>query len=294
MLSGIGPADELRSHGIGITADLPGVGQNLMDHPEVPILATANGPYGYFGHTDGWRMIMHGIQFKLFGTGLVTSAGVEAGAFVNPIDPDAEPMVQAFCVPFVYLDRDLLKLIKPTYGLTVTTVVTKPKSRGYVKLRSSNPGDMPIVSPSLLKHPDDMAMMIAGQRYFLRAFHNPPLGSRVDRILRPDPSDLSDEALAAHCKRVVKTNYHPAGTCRMGPDGDRMAVLDAALRVRGIDNLRIADMSACPNINSGNTAAPAMMLGDRCASFLLGEEAAGMAAATRSINSREKVLPNLH
>jgi len=269
MLSGIGPADELRTQGIDVVADLPGVGQNLIDHPEVPILATCNGPYGYFTHTSGWRMLMHGIQFKVFGTGVITSAGVEAGAFINPLDPDAEPTIQAFCVPFVYLDRDLLQLIKPTYGVTVTTVVTKPKSRGFVRLASADPADMPIVSPHLLKHSDDMAMMIAGQKFFLRAFQNPPLGNRIDRVLRPDPNDLSDEALAAHCRKMVKTNYHPAGTARMGADGDPMAVLDAAMRVRGIDNLRVADMSACPNINSGNTAAPAMMLGDRCASFIL-------------------------
>ncbi len=269
MLSGIGPADHLAAHGIPVVADLPGVGQNLIDHPEVPILASCNGPYGYFTHTGGWRMLMHGIQFKLFGTGVVTSAGVEAGAFVNPLDQDAEPTIQAFCVPFVYLDRDLLQLIKPTYGVTVTTVVTKPKSRGFVKLASANPTDMPVVSPHLLKHPDDMATMIAGQKFFLRAFQNPPLGNKIDRILRPDPTNLSDEALAAHCKKMVKTNYHPAGTARMGADGDGMAVLDAAMRVRGVDNLRVADMSACPNINSGNTAAPAMMLGDRCATFML-------------------------
>jgi choline dehydrogenase-like flavoprotein len=279
MLSGIGPADELRQHRIDVVADLPGVGQNLIDHPEVPILATCNGPYGYFTHTSGWRMLMHGIQFKMFGTGVVTSAGVEAGAFVNPLDIDAEPTIQAFCVPFVYLDRDLLQLIEPTYGVTVTTVVTKPKSRGFVRLASANPADMPIVSPQLLKHSDDMAMMIAGQRFFLRAFQSPPLGNRIDRILRPEPNDLSDGALAAHCKRMVKTNYHPAGTARMGADGDPMAVLDAAMRVRGVENLRVADMSACPNINSGNTAAPAMMLGDRCASFILQSQPAVKADA---------------
>jgi len=279
MLSGIGPAGELRTHGIEVVADLPGVGQNLIDHPEVPILATCNGPYGYFKHTDGWRMLMHGIQFKVFGTGIINSAGVEAGAFVNPLDPDGEPTVQAFCVPFVYLDRDLLQLIKPTYGVTVTTVVTKPKSRGFVRLASANPVDMPIVSPHLLKHPDDMAMMIAGQKFFLHAFQNPPLGNRIGRIMRPHPSDLSDDALAAHCKKMVKTNYHPAGTARMGADGDRMAVLDAAMRVRGVDNLRVADMSVCPDITSGNTAAPAMMLGDRCASFILHRQPAADAQA---------------
>jgi choline dehydrogenase len=148
--------------------------------------------------------------------------------------------------------------------------VTKPKSLGFVKLRSANPADMPIVSPHLLKDEADMATMIAGQRFFLRAFQNAPLGDRIERILRPDPADLSDETLATHCKRMVKTNYHPAGTARMGPDGDRMAVLDAAMRVRGVENLRVADMSACPTINAGNTAAPAMMLGDRCADFILG------------------------
>lgn len=270
MLSGIGPTDELKAHGIAVTVESPGVGQNLIDHPEVPILATCNGPYGYFKHTGGWRMIMHGLQFKIFGTGVITSSGVEAGAFVNPADPEAEPSIQAFCVPFVYLDRDLLKLIEPTYGATITTVVTKPKSRGFVTLRSGSPADMPIVSPHLLRDPADMATMIAGQRFFLRAFQNPPLGDRIAQILRPDADDLSDESLATHCRRMVKTNYHPVGTARMGPDGDRMAVLDASMRVRGVENLRVADMSACPNINAGNTAAPAMMLGDRCASFILG------------------------
>lgn len=283
MLSGIGPADELKRHGIAVVADLPGVGQNLMDHPEVPIIATFNGPYGYHGHGEGWRMIRHGAHFKLFGGGRILSAGVEAGAFVNPLDPDAEPSLQAFCVPDIYLDRDVLDAVEKTHGVTITTVVTKPKSRGFVKLRSADPSDMPVVSPHLLQHPDDMKTMIAGQRFFLRAFENGPLGARVARVVRPDPSDLSDEALTTHCKRLVKTNYHPAGTCKMGADGDRMAVLDAQLRVRGIENLRVADMSICPNINAGNTAAPAMMIGDRCASFILDANLASQHMEDRSV-----------
>ncbi|MBZ9759734.1 GMC family oxidoreductase [Mesorhizobium sp. CA8] len=269
MLSGIGPAEELSRHDIACVVDLPGVGQNLIDHPEVPIIATANGPYGYFKQGQGWRMIKNGLHFKLFGAGTILSAGVEAGAFVNPTDPNDEPTIQAFCVPHVYLDRDILTLVENTYGLTVTTVVVKPKSRGFVKLRSADPNDMPVVSPHLLKHQDDMKQMIAGQRYFLKAFHAKPLADRIKAVAVPREDDLSDAALERHCKRFVKTNYHPAGTCRMGPDSDRMAVLDAAMRVRGIENLRVADMSVCPNINAGNTAAPAMMLGDRCADFIL-------------------------
>ena len=272
MLSGIGPAEHLQQFGITVNAPLQGVGQHLIDHPEVPITALANGPYGYYKQGVGLRMLKNGIQFKLFGSGPVTSAGVEAGAFVNPDDPDAPPTIQAFCVPIVYLDRDTTDLVDDGYGLTVTTVVVKPKSRGEVRLSSSDPFAMPLVSPNLLKHPDDMKAMVAGQRFFINAFKASPLAQHIDRIAIPSPDDLSDEALEAHCKRFVKTNYHPASTARMGADGDPMAVLDARMRVRGIDNLRVCDMSAVPNINAGNTNAPAMMLGDRCADLIMGKD----------------------
>ena len=270
MLSGIGPAEHLRMHGIRPLVDLPGVGQNLIDHPEVPIIALANGPYGYYRQGTGWRMIRNGLQFKLLGSGPILSAGVEAGAFVNPVEPDALPSIQAFCVPIVYLDRDALGMVADGYGVTITTVVVKPRSRGFVRLRSANPSDMPLVSPHLLHDPDDARAMLAGQRFFLDAFRTRPLAGRIRRIVAPDPADLRDEALLAHCRRLVKTNYHPCGTCRMGPPGDADAVLDSRLRVRGVDGLRICDLSAMPNINAGNTAAPAMMLGSRCAELIRG------------------------
>ena len=270
MLSGIGPADRLTEFGIDVHADLSGVGQNLIDHPEVPITAFANGPYGYYKQGDGWRMLRNGLQFKLFGSGPGTSAGVEAGAFVNPVNPDGVPTIQAFCVPIVYLDRDALDELKDDYGVTITTVVVKPRSRGEVRLASADPSAMPLVSPNLLKHPDDMAAMIAGQRFFLDVMAAEPLAKRIAKVAIPDPSDRSDAALEAHCRRFVKTNYHPSGTARMGADGDPTAVLDARMRVRGIEGLRVCDMSAVPDINAGNTNAPAMMLGDRCAELVMG------------------------
>lgn len=279
MLSGIGPADHLAATGVPVVLDAPGVGQNLVDHPEVPVIAVANGPYGYYRQGTGWRMLWNGLQFKAFGSGRVLSVGFEAGAFVNPTDPAAPPTIQAFCVPIVYLDRDLLKVFDDTYGVTITTVVVKPRSRGFVRLRSADADAMPLVSPQLLKDEGDMATMIAGQRFFRDVLLTGPLGKRIEKVIAPAGPDLSDEAMAEHCRRFVKTNYHPAGTARMGADGDRMAVLDARLRVRGIDNLRVADMSACPNINAGNTAAPAMMLGDRCADFILGLDAPRAAAS---------------
>jgi choline dehydrogenase len=268
MLSGIGPADQLRAHGIAVLHDLPGVGENLIDHPEVPIIATTKGRHGYYRQGVGWRMLLNGLQFKLFGTGRITSAGVEAGAFVNPSDPNAEPTIQAFCVPIIYLDRDALGLVQDTYGVTVTTVVVKPRSRGFVRLRSGDPDDMPLVSPHLLKDGADLRTMIEGQRFFIEAFRKGPLATRIDRINIPDPDDLGDESLAAHCRRFVKTNYHPCGTCRMGPSDDAFAVLDSQLRVRGVEGLRVCDLSAMPTINAGNTNAPAMMMGSRCAEFV--------------------------
>ena len=191
MLSGIGPADPLRAHGIACVADLPGVGENLIDHPEVPIIALANGRYGYYKQGVGWRMLLNGAQFKLFGTGRITSAGVEAGAFVNPTDPDAEPTIQAFCVPIVYLDRDALGHVKDTYGVTITTVVVKPKSRGYVRLRSANPDEMPLVSPHLLKDPADARAMIDGSAFSCARFGAVrwPSGSgKSSRRRRPIPA----------------------------------------------------------------------------------------------------------
>ncbi|MEM8854561.1 MAG: GMC family oxidoreductase, partial [Pseudomonadota bacterium] len=203
---------------------------------------------------------------------------VEAGAFVNPRDRDGPPTIQAFCVPIVYLDRDTLGLVDDDYGITITTVVVKPKSRGTVTLRSSDPRAMPIVSPNLLKEEEDMRQMVEGQRFFLDAFSAPPLADKIKRIAIPEQGATDEEALRRHCKRFVKTNYHPASTMKMGADGDPLAVLDATLKVRGVEGLRVCDMSAVPDIVAGNTNATAMMLGLRCADFIMGRDSAGRSA----------------
>ena len=268
MLSGIGNAEELKKYEIPCIADLPGVGENLIDHPECLILAKANGPYGYYKQGVGWRMIKNGIQFKLLGSGPVNSTGVEAGAFINPINQDALPSIQAFFIPSIFMNSDTIGVIKDDYGMSITTVVTKPQSRGSVKLASANPNDRPQISLNLLKDENDLKMMIAGQKFFLDAFQTGPLGKKVKQILIPNVKNLDDQKLAVHCKKFVKTNYHPSGTAKMGADNDKMAVLDAKMRVRGVENLRVSDLSAVPNINSGNTSAPAMLLGLRCGDLI--------------------------
>jgi choline dehydrogenase len=269
MLSGLGPADQLRRHGIKVQADLPGVGSQLIDHPEVPLIAQTSGPWGYFGQGAGLPMVRHGMNFKLFGTGPINSVGFESGAFFNPKNPTGDPTVQAFFIPIMYLDRDLRSVMRETHGVTITTVLCRPKSRGSVTLRSANPADPPVVSPNLLGDPDDLSRMIEGQLFFRDALRTGPLGEKISRILAPADEDLDHSSMERHCRRFVKTNYHPCSTAPMGADHDAMAVLDARMAVRGITGLKVGDMSAPPNLIAGNTNALAMVLGRRCAAFVL-------------------------
>ncbi|MBN8999146.1 MAG: GMC family oxidoreductase, partial [Rhizobiales bacterium] len=244
MLSGLGAADLLHAHGLAVVADLPGVGRNLIDHPEVPVIGLFDGPYGYYGQGDGWRMLWNGLQYRLFRSGRITTTGFEAGAFVNPGAEDGLPTIQGYCVPIVYLDRDLRQTFSETYGVTISAVLLKPRSRGTVDLASADPLAPPVISPALLRDEADVAAMVAGVRFLRQVLEKGPLGRRVARIVAPADGELDDESLKRHCRRFVKTNYHPAGTARMGPDGDRDAVLDGAMRVRGVEGLRVADMSA--------------------------------------------------
>lgn len=268
MLSGLGPADHLREHDIDVVEDLSGVGQNLQDHPDVSVVARANGPYGYWKQDSGWNMIRNGLEFKLFKRGRITTTGLEAACFVNPLDPDAPPTHEAYCIPVLYLDDEKLKQIGDGYGVSIQTVLLQPYSCGEVRLASSDPSARPLVSPNFLSDERDMEAMRVGLRYFKETMQTPPLSDKVSEIVAP--LDFSDEGLTAHCKRVVKTNFHPVGTAKMGADGDSLAVCDSRMRVRGIEGLRVCDMSAAPKIPAGNTNAPAMMLGNRCADLVMG------------------------
>ncbi|MCC5972959.1 MAG: GMC family oxidoreductase [Rubellimicrobium sp.] len=267
MHSGIGPAKELSRNGIKQLVDLPGVGENLIDHPEITIVGIANGKYGYFKQGKGWQMLKNGLQFKLFGSGPVTTSGFEAGAIINPVNPDGTPTLQATCVPAVYVDPDAEGKVENTYGMTISIVLQKPNSRGTVRLRSPDPYDAPLVSPNLLLDEADMKQMLSGLRYFLDVFRTAPLASKIKTIALPVSE--TQEALEDYCRRFVKTNYHPVGTCKMGADSDRMSVLDSRMRVRGVPGLRVCDVSCAPNIVAGNTNAAALMVGDRCANFIL-------------------------
>jgi choline dehydrogenase len=266
LLSGLGPAGHLREFGIDVHADLPGVGQNLQDHHEVPIIAAAHGKYGYFGEDKGLRAAINGLQYLLFNAGPVTTTGIEACLFYDP-DGGERPTIQLYCVPIVYLDRDLSSA-EPTWGVTFTSCLLRPKARGTVKLRSASPDDQPLVDCNFFGHPDDLRLTIASLRHARDILDTEPFKSKLKAELLPGPAVQDDEALAKFCGQTVKTNYHPSGSLRMGPDSDPISVVDARLRVRGVEALRAIDCSIIPFIPSGNTNAPAMGIGSKAASLI--------------------------
>jgi len=285
MLSGLGPADALRAHGIAPVADLPGVGRNLQDHHEVPVIAATLRPSGYFGEDRGIRMILNGLQYFAFGTGPVTTTGIETCLFYDP-DGGERPTIQLYCCPIVYLDRDVSDE-KPTHGVTLTSCLLRPKARGSVRLRSADPAAAPIVDSNFFGDPDDLRLTLASMRFARTILAARPLADNVGREILPGPAAIDEAALTAHAARTVKTNYHPVGTARMGPDGDPDAVLDTRLRVRGVAGLRVIDCAAIPAIPSGNTNAAAIMIGHKAAAMIAAERTGGAGATGLSTRGTE-------
>jgi choline dehydrogenase len=271
MLSGIGPADHLRDFQIPIVADLAGVGQNLQDHHEVPVIATTRRASGYFGQDRSWRMVRNGLQYMLFGTGPVTTTGIEACVFYDP-DGGERPTIQLYCVPTVYLDRDVSSAA-PSHGVTFTSCLLRPKARGWVKLRSADPEAQPLVNCNFFGDPDDLRLTLASMRYARRILDTEPFKSKVREEILPGAAVTSDDELTHFAGQTVKTNYHPVGTARMGPESDPMTVVDPHLRVRGIEKLRVIDCSIMPLIVSGNTNAPAMAIGSKAAELIAADNA---------------------
>jgi len=274
MLSGIGPADDLRQLGISVKADLPGVGRNLQDHAGAPVSASAVGALGYFRQDSGIRMILNGLQYVLFGTGRVATNGVEACSYHVPEDGTGDPVVQIWCVPKTsYIDKDV-RGVPDIDGVTLHAVLLRPRSIGWVRLRSPDPDALPLVNPNYLGHPDDVRHLREGLRVARQIMAEAPLRDIVREEILPGSAATSDTALDDHLRRTVKTDYHPVGTCRMGSDDDVNAVVSPDLRVRGIERLRVVDASVMPKLVSANTNAPTMALADRAVSLMRGERAA--------------------
>jgi choline dehydrogenase len=158
-------------------------------------------------------------------------------------------------------------------GVTLHAVLLRPRSIGWVRLRSADPDELPLVNPNYLGHPADVRHLREGLRVARQIMAEAPLRDIVRKEILPGPTATSDAALDEHLRRTVKTDYHPVGTCRMGSDDDPDAVVSPDLRVRGIDGLRVVDASVMPKLVSANTNAPTMALADRAVSLMRGEDA---------------------
>ncbi|MCP4381734.1 MAG: NAD(P)-binding protein [Hyphomicrobiales bacterium] len=270
MLSGIGPADQLKNVGVPVVADLPGVGENLQDHVGAPLTASALGSYGYHRQDQGIRMIANGLEYLLFGRGRIATNGVEACSFHVPEDGTGDPVVQIWCVPKTsYVDGDV-RNVPDIDGVTLHAVLMRPRSNGWLRLRSSDPGDLPLIHPNYLGHPDDIAHLREGLRAARQILAARPLRDIVREELFPGADATDDASLDTHLRRTVRTDFHPVGTCRIGRNEDPAAVVDVRLRVRGVDGLRVIDASVMPKLVTANTNAPTMAIADRAISLMLG------------------------
>ena len=215
-------------------------------------------------------MIKNGIQYLLFNSGPVRSQGVDSCSFFNPenLEDKKDPKIKLYCVPIMYTDRDT-KGIKTDHGLTLTSCLMNPKSRGEVRIQSSNPLDLPLIDPNFLSHEDDMNVMLNAVKLARKVIQTKPLSDIVLEETVPGKSINSDEDLINYSKKMIKTNWHPVGTCKMGKDNDEMAVLNTKLEVKGIKNLRVFDVSMMPTIVGANTNAPAMAIADKATDLLL-------------------------
>ncbi len=265
LLSGIGPADHLRSVGVDVVHDLPGVGQNLQDHMDV-FLTAETAPVSYTGFDRLDRRLLQLFQYRFFKSGPMTAGPVEAGAFIRSSDAVLTPDIQVHCLPS-YLNGYGLPL-SGRHGITINTCHLRPRSTGSVTLRSSDPELPPFIDPNYCGDRDgyDWEIAVEGFRWGRRLLRTAAFAPLIRAETMPGGHVESDADVRAYIRRWSKTDYHPVGTCSMGSDA--MAVVDTQLRVRGLERHRVIDASVMPRLISGNTQAPAYMVGERGAAII--------------------------
>ena len=264
MLSGVGPADELRRHGIPVLHDAPGVGANLQDHLDVCTLWHSRQRVSYDRASElriAWDWFLRGRR----GAGCSNIA--EAGGFVrSPLACDERPDIQLHFVPAMLDDHGRRRLAGD--GYTLHACFLRPLSRGRITLSGPAPADRPRIQAHYLSDPGgvDLRMMLecarVSRRILAQAAFDPYRGAPIF----PERDGLDDAALEDFIRRKAESIYHPVGTCRMGRD--EAAVVDPQLRVRGVDGLRVVDASVMPSLVGGNTNAPTIMIAERAADLV--------------------------
>ncbi len=271
MLSGIGPGDALNAAGIGVVRDAPGTGRNLQDHLGYDHLYRATVPTMNQMLRPWHGKLREGVRFLLTRTGPLALSLNQAGGFVTVSDGTDGPDVQLYFSPVSYTrapagTRPLMSP-DPFPGFLLGFNPCRPTSRGHLALRPDDPAATPEIHPNYLDTGYDRRMMIAGTRLVRRLAGTAAFGGVIDRRIVPGPDDDGDAAILAHVRKAAWTVFHPCGTCRMGTDA--ASVVDERLRVRGVAGLRVADASIFPAIPSGNTNAPAIMVGERASDLIL-------------------------
>jgi choline dehydrogenase-like flavoprotein len=265
MLSGIGPAAELRTLGVRVALDLPGVGKNLQDHLNVNIVRRAKRGSTLDGKSRGLAPIGVALEFLFYGTGPGTSNIAEAGAFALSHLGAATPDIQYHFIPAQVVDHARQPMDGD--GVTLHACCLRPQSRGEIRLASSDPLAPPVLDPNYLAADYDLKILIEGLRQGREILAAPAFKPWLEEERLPGPAVQSDAELEDFIRATAETEYHPVGTCKMGSDA--MAVVDEKLRVRGVERLRVIDASIMPAVVSGNTNAPVIMIAEKGADMML-------------------------
>ena len=274
LLSGIGPADDLRAHGLGVVADLAGVGANLHDHPEITVRQACTEPISLDDDMRPLGRAMIGLRWLLTHNGLGATNHFDAGAFIRSRAGIEHPDLQISLIP-MDVSADVAKWGRSTgqHAFTTHVDVMRPTSRGRLWLRSADPAAPPRLVINYMQTQEDINALVAAVR-LVREIHAQPAFDRYrSEELAPGPKIRDDAEIVAWLRAHVGTCYHLVGTCRMGRDTDPGAVVDDRCRVRGIANLRVVDASIMPDVVSGNTNAPTIMIAEKAADLVLGRKA---------------------
>jgi len=281
QLSGIGPGALLRGHGIAVVVDLPGVGENLQDH----LIVSENyrlkpGTLSINELTRGVRLVGEALKYALTRRGVLTLSAAHIAAFCKSRPDLAGPDIQFHILPATVdgeaLVRDQQMRLEKLPGISIAPCQLRPESRGSVRIASPDPFAHPAIQPNYLADPLDQEVIVAALKWGRRIAAQAPLADHIEHELAPGEEIRNDADLLEYARRAGTTLYHPVGTCAMGRGAG--AVVDAQLRVQGIEGLRVVDASVMPRIVSGNTNAPTIMIAEKASDMILGVGAASVAA----------------
>jgi choline dehydrogenase-like flavoprotein len=271
MLSGVGPGAHLQSLGLPVLHDLPGVGKHLHDHIDVVQVVDAPGQHELFGLSlAGAMRALRGVfEWRQHRTGLLTSNFGEGGAFIRSTPAEPLPDLQLHFVVGKLADHG--RQVALGHGYSCHVCVLRPKSRGSVTLASPNPLAAPLIDPAFLSDADDTARLVRGFKLMRQILAQPALAQHDGREVAASAAAQTDAQIEAYVRQHADTIYHPVGSCRMGPAvqaADGGSVVDAELRVHGLQGLRVVDASVMPHIVGGNTNAPTIMIAEKAADLI--------------------------